>query len=592
MSYKILLVDDEPANLRLLERLFRADYQVITASSGIEALELLGQFDVEVIVSDQRMPGMTGIEFLKRAAQMRQHTVRIILTGYTDVNALVEAINSGVVYKYVPKPWSNEDLQQTIVRALEHYETNKRQHELRLHNERLSARVKAGELGFARLIAEMLDLKDARAHNHARRTASFARAIGHRLELESEDIEQLELAAYLHEAGHLSIAADEFISRGRGNAALAAEDRSIIKTGSERGWQMLSVVREWGEVALAARHHAEHFDGGGFPDNLGGEQIPLFARVIAVACAYDKMTGATDFNPALTHDEAIENLRRESGRQFDPNVVETFCKLDAIGKIRSAVVGGNLTGMQLLPSRIFTDAKTLPTAELLQKFKTEPMLAFDMLKLVNAERGGGEKPTTELMPAMSRLGEPRLRLLLEQNGLPVPDAKIDCWSERAVRRAVAAQMLAAHTDIIEPDEAYALGLLFDIGELLLGYLFPEQSPEFEGFQDEERVVRQIESFGIDAVEISRLMLEACGLPGELTSSVKAYRQLMHINNPVTILLHAAHKIADRREPPKVAGDIIGIDCFAILRLTRADLFQIHERANAVGDNRIEALQEV
>src|ERR687883_1692077 len=141
MTYKIMVVDDEPANLRLLERLFRREYQVITASSGQEALELLSQHDVALLITDQRMPGMTGIELLKRTASFRPHMVRIILTGYTDFGALVEAINCGQVYKYVTKPWSNEDLRQTVVRAVEHYEATKSRHELELTNRRLRARL-------------------------------------------------------------------------------------------------------------------------------------------------------------------------------------------------------------------------------------------------------------------------------------------------------------------------------------------------------------------------------------------------------------------------------------------------------------------
>ncbi|HWS55477.1 MAG TPA: response regulator, partial [Pyrinomonadaceae bacterium] len=84
MPYKIMVVDDEPANLRLLERLFRRDYSVVAASSGEEALRLLEQHDVALLVTDQRMPGMTGIELLKRTAPLRPHMVRIVLTGYTD----------------------------------------------------------------------------------------------------------------------------------------------------------------------------------------------------------------------------------------------------------------------------------------------------------------------------------------------------------------------------------------------------------------------------------------------------------------------------------------------------------------------------
>lgn len=141
MSYKIMVVDDEPANLRLLDRLFRNDYEVVVAGSGAEALRLLQQHDVALILTDQRMPDMTGIELLQRTAGLRPHLVRIIMTGYTDVETLVEAINSGQVYKYVTKPWNNEELRLTISRALEHYETTKARHELEMTNQRLLARL-------------------------------------------------------------------------------------------------------------------------------------------------------------------------------------------------------------------------------------------------------------------------------------------------------------------------------------------------------------------------------------------------------------------------------------------------------------------
>jgi len=142
MSYKIIVVDDEPANLRLLERLFRHDYEVIAAESGEEALRLLSDHDAALVITDQRMPNMTGVELLKRTADIRPQMVRIILTGYTDVETLVEAINSGLVYKYVTKPWNNEELRLTVNRALEHFETNKGRHELEMMNQRLTTRLR------------------------------------------------------------------------------------------------------------------------------------------------------------------------------------------------------------------------------------------------------------------------------------------------------------------------------------------------------------------------------------------------------------------------------------------------------------------
>jgi DNA-binding NtrC family response regulator len=141
MLYKILIVDDEPANLRTLARLFREDYEVLTAESGDDALALLDQHDVALLITDQRMPGMTGIELLKKTVPLRPRMVRIILTGYTDVDALVEAINCGQVYRYVAKPWDNEELRLTVKRALEHYEASKQRHELGSVNARLVSRL-------------------------------------------------------------------------------------------------------------------------------------------------------------------------------------------------------------------------------------------------------------------------------------------------------------------------------------------------------------------------------------------------------------------------------------------------------------------
>src|SRR5258707_1920699 len=142
MTYKIMIVDDEPANLRTLLRLFRQEYQVITAESGAEALTLLQQHDVALMISDQRMPQMTGIELMKKAVEVRPQMIKILLTGYTDIGALIESINSGLVYRYLTKPWNNDDLQLTVARALEHYEITKSNCLISMANQRLRARLK------------------------------------------------------------------------------------------------------------------------------------------------------------------------------------------------------------------------------------------------------------------------------------------------------------------------------------------------------------------------------------------------------------------------------------------------------------------
>lgn len=122
MSYTILAVDDEPANLRMLERLFRKDYRVLTATNGEEALELLKQEEVTLIITDQRMPGMTGTELLQASLRTSPEVIKIILTGYTDIEALIEAINTTKVYQFVSKPWDPINLKATVQRAISEHE--------------------------------------------------------------------------------------------------------------------------------------------------------------------------------------------------------------------------------------------------------------------------------------------------------------------------------------------------------------------------------------------------------------------------------------------------------------------------------------
>ena len=157
MTYKIMIVDDEPANLRTLERLFRPDYQVLTAPSGAEALALLAQHDVALMISDQRMPAMTGIELMVKTVAIRPQMIKILLTGYTDVGALIDAVNSGLVYRYLTKPWNNDDLRTTVSRALEHYESMKSKHLLGMENQRLRDRLRE----ISELASEGMDLVKA-----------------------------------------------------------------------------------------------------------------------------------------------------------------------------------------------------------------------------------------------------------------------------------------------------------------------------------------------------------------------------------------------------------------------------------------------
>ena len=291
MNYKLLFVDDEMANVRLLERLFRHDYNCLTASSAEEALELLDQHEVAVIITDQRMPSMTGVELLKRSADRRPHMVRILLTGYTDLEALVEAVNCGLVYMYVSKPWNNDDLKLRVSRAVQHYETNKRQHVLAANNERLKARIHELKLGFVRAMAVMVQMQDEARHAHASRVSKYVSLLGEKLKLTPEQMVDLDAAALALDLRVLA-----------GNAEFKnAED--II------------------------RYQDENYDGSGMPLGLIGDQIPLTARVLRAAKEFDLMTSANNGSPVMSHAEAFARLQHGSGHEFDPRVVTTFTDL-------------------------------------------------------------------------------------------------------------------------------------------------------------------------------------------------------------------------------------------------------------------------
>ncbi len=325
MQYKILFVDDETANLRLLERLFRNSYEVFTAASGSEALDLLAVHDVALIISDQRMPSMTGSEFLKQAAEMRPQTVRIMLTGYTDAGALVDAINLGVVYKYITKPWVNEELIQTVKRALQHYETTKAQRQLQLQNERLQSRLKSTKDGFVEVVMTMLDMKMPRSREHAERTAKYAVAIGEGLKMERPELEQLSLAALLHEAALFGIPNDILLKE----TFLTPEECEIVRMNLESGLRMLESVPDLDEIVSVLRFQYEHFDGCGIPSGFSHDQIPAHARIISLASAYDDLTCPRTARAAWSHEEAVRSLQFEAGRKFDPGFVSIFCEINS-----------------------------------------------------------------------------------------------------------------------------------------------------------------------------------------------------------------------------------------------------------------------
>jgi response regulator RpfG family c-di-GMP phosphodiesterase len=322
MKHKVLIVDDEPAITRTLERLFREDFEVVTACSGSEGLSALATHDIALIVSDQRMPGMTGVEFLKLAADLRPHCVRIILTGYTDAGDLVDAINSGVVYKYVTKPWENGDLMQTVKRGLSHHETMKAQHRLNLENTRLHERVKSSDRSVMNLCSAILKIKNLRMYERAERVRDMSMLLGNAMMLDAVVIETLSISASLFGIADLYVPRSHF-----GNDSVKESYATLRNQAREQGLELLDDLPTLEEVVVNIRYLAESFDGTGTPAGLCGVQIPLVSRILAVVKAFDEMIFPDTSAIALTSADALDNLRGASGFRFDPDIVHAFCGL-------------------------------------------------------------------------------------------------------------------------------------------------------------------------------------------------------------------------------------------------------------------------
>jgi response regulator RpfG family c-di-GMP phosphodiesterase len=321
MTHKLLIVDDEAANLRLLERLFSKDFHCLTASSGVEAIRLLEQHDIAILITDQRMPGMTGIELLKRTARLRPHMVRILLTGYTDMEALVEALNSGLVYMYVTKPWNNEELKLRVNRAGEHYQINKNRQALADANQRLLVRMEHIKLAIVTALGDMLKIRDKHAAAHALRVRDYALMIATKLNVSEEQKQNLSMAAMLQDLG-----GTEIFPRGSLSARVSPIDQTIEQAESECAARLFDSIPEFADVWEIVSSHRENFDGSGSPRGLKGEQIPLLCRILRLADEYDQMV-LPKSSPPMIHDEAMRFLIQRSGKQFDPRVIEVLSQL-------------------------------------------------------------------------------------------------------------------------------------------------------------------------------------------------------------------------------------------------------------------------
>jgi putative nucleotidyltransferase with HDIG domain len=349
--HTVLFVDDEPNILRAIQRVLRNERMtVLTATSAEEAVNILAHTEVHAVVSDQDMPGTSGVELL---AQVRDHhpaIVRMMLTGYTAMDIAVQAINRGEIFRLIMKPWNEEELKTILRQAFDHSDlkheirrlnqvTRRQNFSLQDMNKSLEAKVrdrtrqldeknhelKTAYIQTIRALAEAIDAKDAYTRGHSERVAVYAARIARKMKLETPLIERVYFAGLLHDVGKIGIP-DAIIAKPD---RLNDEEYQEIKKHPEIGAKILEPVEFLRQIVPCVRHHHEWFDGSdrGYPERLISHAIPLPSRIILVADTTEAMTSDRPYRKGLPLNRVTSELQKFSGSQFDPVVVHAFLDL-------------------------------------------------------------------------------------------------------------------------------------------------------------------------------------------------------------------------------------------------------------------------
>lgn len=350
----ILCVDDEPNILASLQRLFRKHhFRVLCADGAAAGLAVLEQETIDVVISDMRMPECSGTDFLERVRERWPTTMRLLLTGYADVGSIVGAINRGEIYRYITKPWNDEDILLVVRDALGRrtleqekqrlekltreqnrsllelnatLEERVRERTLELHSAQQALlasnhRLKGNFLTSIKILSSMIEMRGGAMAGHARGVADLARKVALRMGLSAREAQDVFVAALLHEIGKIGfpdamLRMPEYVLKGD---ALGRYRRY-----PQLGEQLLMPLEELREVARIVGAHRERFDGTGFPNRVAGFDIPVGARILAVAYDFEALQSGQLVQRQLDAGQAAGLLAESRGKRYDPDVIEAF----------------------------------------------------------------------------------------------------------------------------------------------------------------------------------------------------------------------------------------------------------------------------
>ncbi|MCL9781190.1 response regulator [Vibrio sp. S4M6] len=356
---QVLIVDDEQDILKSLTRILRQQYDVTTFTSGQEALDHLQDNPIDVIISDMRMPEMDGAEFLTKAKDVCPDAIRLLLTGYSDMESTIRAVNEGGIYSYLSKPWDNEELKLTVAKVLEVLELRKEKKrlteeltqknaQLSQWNESLEEKVKqrteiiqkANKKLEKLLVSRSQTFRDilaalsaiiqqatGRPQQQVERIAEYSKLIAIKMELSEKEVSHCYLASLLHEIGFIGAEVEkepEKIDEPQTDdvAICLAPDAN-----AELGVKIISKIHRFAPLIDIIRYQDENFDGTGGPEHLAGTDIPIGARILRVTKNYDFFVSNPSNTARLRPTSARAYLKQHTKVFYDPKVVDAFLKV-------------------------------------------------------------------------------------------------------------------------------------------------------------------------------------------------------------------------------------------------------------------------
>ena len=407
--HRILIVDDEEIVLvALRETLVRAGYQVSTAKDPLPALEILQTEKFAVIISDQQMPSMTGLDFLTKAKQMQPDASRMLITAVLSLDTVIDAINRGEIYRFIIKPWLREELLVTVQNAVQRYELLCRNSVLQATtlamNEKLTQLNKQLELQVARVaeqneqlsrLNEALEQNLNRSvelcmqtmqtfyptlGNQARRAYEVCHSMAEVLNMAPEQQQILEMSAWLHDIGLIGVPRHIIRKWQQEPAELDDAERALIEHHPILGQELAAFVHHLEGVGALIRSHHERFDGLGYPDKLSGEKIAWPARLLAVAVAFAESR--------FDQEEAVQSIRLATGTAFDPEAVRVFVRAipkASVPRKEKEVLLSELTPGMILARGIYTSNGLLliPEGQQLSEPYIDKLLNHNRINPIN-----------------------------------------------------------------------------------------------------------------------------------------------------------------------------------------------------------------